>query len=116
MFAPKLVQGSVPGGGQRAEKSLAGGALEDSATSASECEGLGEAEQRCEPVHDDGLELGGGGGGHPVEAHDAEAGAEHLAEEAGGAAAGREVGEVVGALPVSEPGENVVSYVSENGF
>lgn len=116
ILSPNFVKLPVSRRREGAEDGLAGGALEYPTAVAGEEEGVGELEHFAQPIHDNGLELGGRWRRHPVEADDVEAGAEHLAEEAGSAAAGREVGEVVGALPVSEPWNYVVLYVFHDGF
>ncbi|KAF7845108.1 tyrosine decarboxylase 1-like [Senna tora] len=60
--------------------------------------------------------LGGRRGGGPIEAHDTEPSAQHFTQEACDTAATGEEGEVMWALPVSEPRDDVAYDVIEYGF
>ena len=59
-----------------------------------------EADHLAQPVHDQGLQLGGGGRGGPGEAEAVDAVGQHVAEQGGVGVEGREVGVHVRALPV----------------
>ena len=105
---------AVQGGEQGDEVGAGAGVLDDAAAGGGGAEGLRQAEQLGEPVHDVLLELGGGGAGHPRHALDAEAGGDEVAEHRGPGGVGGEVAEEAGVLPVREPGDDDAVEVGED--
>ena len=107
--------GPVQGREQRDEVGAGAGVLDDAAAAAGGPEGLRQAEQVGQPVHDVLLELRGGRAGHPGHALHAQARGHQVAEHRGAGGVGREVAEEAGVLPVGDAGQDDAVQVGQDG-
>ena len=91
--------------GQRADR---GGVVEDAV------EVLGQAQPVAQPLHGDGFELRSHRRHAPDEGVGIEPAADEVAEDADARCGGREVGQVVGTLPVGDVGDDVRTEVADD--